>query len=288
MPQPTIDSHHHLWDYNPSQYGWIDPATMGVLAHDYTFDDLCDAAGPCGLVGTVAVQAQQTLAETDQLLDIAQSNEQCLGVVGWAPLRDPEIGSVLERYRDTPNLKGLRHVVQDEPDGFMLDPAFQHGVSLLQDAGLVYDILIFGRQLREAIQLVDRFPQQPFVLDHAAKPTIRADHFDQDWANQIARLAKRPNVVCKLSGLVTEVRDPTWDVQLLRPYIELVVEAFGIDRVLFGSDWPVCLLKSSYLDWHTAVETIASGFSPPERQRFFHDNTVAAYCLDTPDAPCSA
>lgn len=284
MPQPIIDSHHHLWDYNTAEYGWIDPATMGVLARDYTVRDFTDAAEPSGVVGTVAVQARQTVGETDWLLEIARAEARCLGVVGWVPLRDAGVGETLERYRDSADLKGVRHVVQDEPDGFMLDPAFQHGISLLQDAGLVYDLLIFGRQLAEAVQLVDRFPEQAFVLDHIAKPTIRAGRHDAQWDRDFRELAQRENVVCKVSGMVTEVREDDWDTDVLRPYFETALDCFGPGRLMFGSDWPVCLLRSDYIRWVACVDALTAELSAAERSAFFYQNAIDAYGLAPPPA----
>lgn len=279
MPQPIIDSHHHLWAYEPDGYDWIDPDTMRVLARDYTMDNLGAVAELCGVVGAVVVQAQQTLDETDRLLAVAQTDPRCLGVVGWVPLRDPDVGVALDRYRDAKHLRGVRHVVQDEPDGFMLDPAFQHGVSLLQPAGLVYDLLIYGRQLPEATQLVDKFPGQPFILDHIAKPTIQAGRHDTQWAQDIRALAKRENVCCKLSGMVTEVRDPAWDTDALRPYFDTVLECFGPSRLMYGSDWPVCLLRSGYARWVDALQTLTTALSPSERRQLFYQTVSDAYGL---------
>lgn len=274
-----IDSHHHFWTYSPEQYGWIDDG-MAVLKRDFVPADLQSQLAAVGIAGAVSVQARQTVDETRWLLGLAEAHAAVRGVVGWIPLADPNVAAILESFLESPWLRGIRHVVQDEPDDrFILGRDFNRGVSLLKDAGLVYDILVFPRQLSAAIEFVDQHPQQRFVLDHIAKPEIRRGRFDEAWARDFRELARRENVLCKFSGLVTEVRDPEWSTDLLRPYWDVALAAFGPQRLMFGSDWPVCLLRSSYSTWIETVEALASGFSEAEKRLFWGGNATSAYRL---------
>ena len=260
-----IDAHQHLWRYDPEDHAWI-TESMGVLRHDYLPGDLERNLRAEGLDGSVAVQASQTLAETEWLLDLASFHGSIRGVVGWAPLVDPAVEGVLERLASRPALRGLRHVLQDEPDDdYVLRPDFNRGIAALRRFGLVYDVLIFPRHLEKALRFVDRHPEQPFVVDHGAKPAIAAQAFDKAWARGIRALAQRPHVACKLSGLVTEVRDPDWSPALLEPYVNVLLEAFGPHRLMFGSDWPVCLLRSPYGEWVRTVEGLLGGLSDEEK-----------------------
>jgi L-fuconolactonase len=276
-----IDSHHHLWQYDAEQYPWIDES-MSILKRNFSVDDLESETESNGVVGCVAVQARQTIDETDWLLKQADRTSRIRGVVGWVPLAasDEELIPLLDRFCQHPKFKGVRHVVQDEPDEkFLLRNGFSRGVSQLRNRGLVYDILIYARQLPMAAALVDRHPNQVFVLDHIAKPTISESRFDADWAANLRQLAKRSNVACKFSGVVTEVTDPQWNVEMLRPYWETMFEAFGPARIMFGSDWPVCLLRSRYDQWIQCVASLSEGLSTDQRRRFWHDNAVDHYKL---------
>jgi L-fuconolactonase len=229
----------------------------------------------------ISVQARQSLAETEFLLQHAKAHPWIRGVVGWVPLADPTVGSILERWEQQPLLKSVRHVVQDEPDDRFLDhEAFNAGIRALRQFDLAYDILIFGRQLPMTLRFVDRHPEQRFVLDHIAKPVIATAKWDSEWEKGFRELAKRPNVMCKFSALVTEVRDPAWDIALLSPYWDVALDAFGPDRLMFGSDWPVCILRSSYADWVAAVSVYASELSPDEQAKFWGGNAARAYKLD--------
>lgn len=276
-----IDSHHHLWDYDPAQYPWIDPQMMKPLNQSYGLNDLDTHRGGYDVQATIAVQARQSLEETDWLLGLAKSHTLCKGVVGWVPLRDEGIDACLERYADEPLLKGVRHVIQDETDPeFIIRPEFIRGLESLAKTDLRYDILIFGHQLTNTIKMVDRFPEMPFVLDHVAKPVIRSGAFDEQWASGLAELAKRANVCCKLSGMATEVRDPAWDVDTLRPYAEHAIEVFGVDRLMFGSDWPVCLLRSEYGQWVAVLEALIASLSPDEQDAVWYRNAAEFYGIE--------
>tara|TARA_R110002049_G_scaffold72490_3_gene187260 strand:- start:22756 stop:23607 length:852 start_codon:yes stop_codon:yes gene_type:complete len=274
-----IDSHHHLWSYSEQEYGWINE-DMGVLRRDFLAPQLQEIAAAGSVDGFVSVQARQTIQETDALLDIAKSEPLIRAVVGWVPLADANINDVLDRYQDEPLLKAVRHVVQDEPDDrFLLRDDFNRGVARLKDHNLVYDILIFARQLPAAIEFVDRHPSQPFVLDHIAKPTIAAGKFDADWERDLRELARRENVTCKFSGVVTEVRDDTWSIETIRPYWDVALDAFTPSRLMFGSDWPVCLLGTEHRDWLETVRQLAAELSESEQRHLFAETAIGAYGL---------
>ncbi len=274
-----IDSHHHFWNYSAEQYPWIN-AEMGALRRDFTPLDLKLEIEQAGLDGVVSVQARQSIEETEWLLALAADNDFILGVVGWLPLAADDARSQIERWSHFPKLRAVRHVVQDEPDdAFLLGEDFNRGVELLKEYSLVYDILIFAKHLPNTLVFVDRHPQQLFVLDHLAKPTVCTGKFDQQWARDVRELAKRAHVTCKFSALVTEVRDEYWSVEMLRPYWDVALEAFGPKRLMFGSDWPVCLLRSDYARWVAAVEQLSAGLSLSERQALWGQTAMRVYGL---------
>lgn len=274
-----IDSHHHFWNYSAEAYGWIN-AQMSVLKRDFGPNDLLEVTQAVGIDGVVSVQARQTLEETQWLREIAAENKLVRGVVGWVPLVDPKIDAILESLQPFHSLKAVRHVVHDEPDDdFILGADFNRGISSLAKFKLVYDILIFAKHLRATIDFVDHHPNQPFVLDHIAKPTIKEAEFDSGWEKNFRELAKRENVTCKFSGVATEVRDAEWSLNTIRPYWDVAIEAFGPKRLMFGSDWPVCLLRTSYQRWHTVVAQLASELTSDEQTAFWGENAVRAYQL---------
>lgn len=275
----AIDAHHHFWKYTPEQYAWISDS-MTVLRRDYLPADLQREANAVGVDGIITVQARQTIAETDWLLSLAEKEDLIRAVVGWVPLVSPTVRADLARYRNRPKLKAVRHVLQDEPDeGFMLRDDFNRGILLLKDFGLRYDILIFERHLPQAIQLVDRHPEQTFILDHVAKARIRENQLSP-WRENLRELAKRPNVYCKISGMVTEADHRNWTLRQLRPYFDVAVEAFGSRRLMFGSDWPVCLLACGYRRWFQIVKDFASKLTPDEQERLFEYTAIEAYGLE--------
>ncbi len=273
-----IDAHHHFWQYSPAEYGWIDES-MAVLRQDFLPQHLATELARAGVDGVVSVQARQSVAETAWLLELARQHEFIRGVVGWVPLVSPNVADDLARLSVNPKLKAVRHVLQDEPDDeFMLRSDFNEGIKALRPFGLVYDILIFERHLPAAVQFVDRHPNQVFVLDHVAKPRIRQGLL-QPWKDRLTELARRPNVSCKLSGMVTEADWHAWTPQQLQPYAESALEAFGPRRVMFGSDWPVCLLACSYSRWVEVVEGFLSKLSAAEQQRIWSGTAVETYRL---------
>jgi L-fucono-1,5-lactonase len=275
----VIDAHHHFWQYSPQEYGWISDA-MGVLKRDYLPADLEREIGGAGVDAVVSVQARQSLRETQWLLELAEKNGFIKGVVGWVPLVSMDVACELGKFAGRSKLKAVRHVLQDEPDdNYMLRPEFDRGVSLLKDVGLRYDILIFERHLKRSIQLVDRHPQLTFILDHVAKPRIR-ESVISPWRENMVELARRPNVYCKISGMATEADHANWTEKQLRPYMETALEAFGPRRLMFGSDWPVCLLATSYRRWFEAVKDFVAPLSDGERERIMGGTAVEAYGLN--------
>jgi L-fuconolactonase len=272
-----IDAHHHLWRYSPEEYGWIGEGLQRIR-RDFLPPDLHAEIAAAGIDGVVSVQARQTLEETEWLLALAQQYPFIRGVVGWAPLVDPRIESILEPLAASPSLKGLRHVLQDEDDSYIMRADFLRGVGALERHRLVYDILVFERQLPSAIALVDRFPNQAFVLDHIAKPRIR-DGAISPWRENIREIARRPNVSCKLSGMVTEADWDAWTPEQLKPYFAAVLDAFSPRRLMFGSDWPVSLLGVSYSRWSQIVEGWIAGLSVPEQSRILGETAIEVYRL---------
>lgn len=272
-----IDAHHHFWHYTPTEYDWIDDG-MAAICRDFLPADLAPEIAAAGIDRVISVQARESVAETEALLEWAAAHAWIAGVVGWFPLIDPALGDLLERLAATPALKGVRHVLQAEPAEYMDREDFNAGIAQLRATNLTYDILIVHHQLPAAIRLVDRHPNQVFVLDHIAKPPIRAGEL-QPWARNLAELARRPNIFCKLSGIVTEADYSTWTYEQILPYMEIALEAFTPARLMFGSDWPVCRVATTYVDWVRTIDRFAETLSAAERQALFHDTAARAYRL---------
>ncbi len=282
-----LDAHQHFWQYRPADYPWMTDA-LAALRRDYLPADLHPHLRQAGLDGSIVVQAQQTLAEARWMLHLAEQNPFIRGVVGWVDLRSERVDEALGELSSHPRFVGVRHVVQDEPDDrFLLLPDFQRGIGRLKAYGLTYDILIYPRQLPAAIELVRRFPEQPFVLDHLAKPAVR-DGALSPWAEQIRDLARSPNVCCKVSGLVTEARWDAWRPDDFRPYLDVVFEAFGPGRLMFGSDWPVCLLAGSYERVFRVVDDYARALTPAERAGLFGETAARFYGVPADQATAAS
>jgi L-fuconolactonase len=272
-----IDSHHHFWNYDPVNYAWIDES-MKVIRNDYVPEVLEPVLKSANIDGCVSVQADQTEAETNSLLNFAEKNDFIKGVVGWVDLRADNIEERLEHFSQYKLLKGMRHVVQGEPDDFMLGAEFQNGISHLHEYGLVYDILVFPTQLKASIALAEKFTEQPFVLDHIAKPYIK-DKKINGWAEEIKILAQSPNVQCKVSGMVTEADWTNWKEEEFTPYLDVIFEAFGVDRIMYGSDWPVCLVASEYNRMLSIVENYISKYSEADKAKVMGENAMSFYSL---------
>ena len=253
-----IDAHHHLWRYTPQAYEWIDE-TMAELQRDFLAADLMREIVAAGIDGTVVVQSRQTLEETRWLLKQADRCAAIRGVVGWAPIAGEDFPQVMEEFENRPKLKGLRHVIQGEKDeNYILREDFNSGIRAMQGSGLVYDILIYERHLPQTIEFVDAHPEQVFVLDHLAKPLIAAGQMEP-WAARMLELGQKENVWCKVSGMVTEADWRKWSAEGLRPYLDAAVEAFGVKRLIAGSDWPVCLVATPYARWFEVLRDYFAG-----------------------------
>ncbi len=275
----VIDSHQHFWKYDATEYEWIDDG-MTVLKQDYLPNDLAALTTEAGVNGVVSVQARESLGETDFLLEHALKNDLVRGVVGWVPCKDPGVGEIVDRYLEDPHFKGIREITQGKADADFYENAdFDRGIRELTKRRVPYDILIYEDQLPAAARFVDRHPNQSFILDHIGKPVIRADKFSDAWAHGLREIAQRENIVCKFSGVVTEVRDRSWDSALIRPHFETALETFGADRLMFGSDWPVCLLRAEYLEWVKTVRTLTEALSDDEKTAFFGGTAAKAYDL---------
>ncbi len=273
-----IDAHHHLWKYNDRDYIWMSDE-MEALRRDFLVPELEQVMRDSGMRGTIAVQARQTIEETEWLLDLAEQNHVILGVVGWVPLAADNAAAVLERFARFPKLKALRHVLHDEPDDFyMLRGDFNRGINMLRSYGLAYDILIFERHLPQTLQFVDRHPGQIFVVDHIAKPRIR-DGILSPWRDWMEELAKRENVYCKISGMATEADWKTWTPETLRPYFDVVLHAFGAHRLMFGSDWPVLVVAGGYKNWVNTFRSFITELSSDEQESICCGTAITAYRL---------
>ena len=240
-----IDAHQHFWRYNADEFGWIDDS-MSSLRRDFGPDDLKPELERAGFQGSIAVQARQSLEETRWLLELAEDSPLILGVVGWVDLCSPDVRLQLQTFAGNPKLVGIRHVVQSEPDErFLLLPEFLRGISVLEEFDLTYDILIYPQHLPVAVEFVRHSPRQRFVLDHLAKPLIKSASI-HPWEAGIRELAKFPNVCSKLSGMVTEADWQNWRPEDLKPYLDIALDNFGPERLMIGSDWPVCTVAASY------------------------------------------
>jgi len=274
-----IDAHQHFWRYRPETHGWISNA-MAVLKQDFLPPDLEPLLSAQGFDGCVAVQAAQALDETRFLLGLADAHPFVRAVVGWVDLLSPDLEAQLETFGAHPRFRGIRHIAQDEPDDrWLARPDVVRGVGALRRLGLTYDILVYARQLPAALALAQALPEQPFVVDHIAKPEIRAGRLDP-WRADVRRLAALPHVLCKLSGLVTEAAWDRWTPADLRPYLEVVLEAFGPGRLMIGSDWPVCLLAGDYATVTGAVRDFIGSLSESEQAAVLGGNAARFYGIE--------
>ena len=274
----SIDSHQHFWRYDPARYGWIDES-MGVLKRDFLPEQLASELDANKMDASIAVQADQSEQETLFLLDLAKRSRRIAGVVGWVDLVSPRLDDRLKLFSQCEKLRGVRHLAQSEPDDrFLVRPDFTRGISRLQEFGFTYDILIYPKQLPAAIELVAKFPKQRFVLDHLAKPEIKTKNIAA-WATLMGSMGRNPNVYCKLSGLVTEADWRCWSPANFDPLLDVVFEAFGVDRLMFGSDWPVCLLAASYKQVKDIIGDFVERKAPKAKEKIFGANAVRFYDL---------
>ena len=274
---PAVDAHQHFWKYDPVSHSWI-IEEMSVIRKDFLPADLKPELEQHHVDSCVAIQADQTEGETDFLIKLAAENSFIKGVVGWVDLRSANIRERLLHYQQYPIVKGFRHILQGEEPAFMLQPDFLRGIAALKEFDYTYDILIYPKHLNAAIELVRQFPDQPFVIDHIAKPVIK-DALIDDWKKGMQALAQFPNVYCKVSGMVTEADWQNWKPAHFIPYLDTVTEAFGTNRVLYGSDWPVCLVAAYYTDMIGLVRNYFLSFSRDEQEAVFGGNAVRFYHL---------
>jgi len=276
-----VDAHHHVWDLTVRDQTWMVGPELEPIRRNFSIDDLAPLAAAAGVTATVLVQTVGVLAETREFLEVAASNELVAGVVGWVDLTAPDIADVLAELQarsDGQYLKGIRHQVHDEPDlEWLLRPDVQRGLAAVADAGLVYDLLTKPPHLSAAVRAVQALPQLSFVVDHISKPVV-GEPLDP-WASDLRALAAFPNVTCKLSGMVTEADWVAWTPADLKPYADVVLDAFTPDRVMFGSDWPVCLLAASYPDVVAAAEALTSQLTSTEREAVFTTTATTTYNL---------
>jgi L-fuconolactonase len=277
-----IDAHQHFWRYAPETHGWITD-DMAKIRRDFLPADLEPELAANEVRGTVAVQAEQSERETDSLLGLAECTRTILGVVGWFDLRARDVCERLEHYSQFQSLVGFRHVVQAEPDDrFLLRDDFLRGIAHLGRYGYTYDILIHPRHLPVAVAFVEKFPAQRFVIDHLAKPDIRGGSGFDAWRDGMRALAQHRNVYCKASGMVTEADWSNWKPADCAPYLDVVFDAFGMDRVMFGSDWPVCLVAASYAQVCGTLDEYTRTLSHADRDKIFFANAARFYGLETP------
>jgi L-fuconolactonase len=273
-----IDSHQHFWRYNPARDSWITD-DMSVLKRDFLPEELALECTVNGIDASIAVQADQSEKETLFLLELAQDNLQIAGIVGWTNLASANVDERLQFFSRYKKLRGFRHIAQAEPDDrFLMQADFLRGISRLHQFGFTYDILIYPKQLPAAIELVSKFPEQRFVIDHLAKPEIKSNDVTF-WATHIRRIAESPNVYCKLSGIVTEADWRNWKPADFKPHLDVVFDAFGPDRLMFGSDWPVCLLAASFAQVKQIIEGYLHRHTDAEKQNIFGGNAIRFYNL---------
>lgn len=276
-----VDAHQHFWRYDPERDTWITPE-MAALKRDFLPKELCVELQANGIDASVAVQASQFEDETHFLLDLADRFPMIAGVVGWVDLRADNLRERLKYFAQFPKLRGFRHIVQSEPDDrFLLQSDFLRGIGALKEFGFTYDILIYPRHLPVAIEFAEKFPDQSLVLDHLAKPDIKSAKI-KEWAEHLRSLASAPNVWCKLSGLITEADRKKWQAREFRPYLDVAFECFGASRLMFGSDWPVCLLAGTYGQVKRLVEDYLAGASQADRELVFGSNACRFYGLKVP------
>jgi L-fuconolactonase len=272
-----IDSHQHFWKFDPVRDSWITD-DMNVIQRDFLPDDLAPVLEKNEIDGCVSVQADQSENETQFLLELASTTDFIKGVVGWVDLRSPQLNQRLQYYSDFKKLKGFRHITQSEPSGFLRGEEFSKGIRALKNFNFTYDILIYPHQIQDAIGLVKQHPDQKFVVDHLAKPVIREKEFIS-WSTSMKTLASFDHVSCKISGMVTEAMWDRWTIEDFKPYLDLIIQHFGTTRVMYGSDWPVCLVAASYQKQLNIVEEYLHPFSTSEKHKIMGENAIRFYNL---------
>lgn len=272
-----IDAHVHFWNYDKVKDAWITDE-MKILQRDFLPQKFEDNLLKNDIQGIVAVQAGQSENETQFLLNLAKENDLIKGIVGWVDLQNKNIENRLLYYSGYKEIKGFRHIVQSEPEGFLKEEKFLNGIKFLGNFGLTYDILIYEKQLNETIDFINKFPAQKFIIDHCAKPAIKNKSI-VEWRSAMKEIAQNGNVFCKISGLMTEAKWKKWNETDLYPYLDIVFDYFGTRRILFGSDWPVMLLSGNYSQWKNLLNNYMNQFSTDDKQKVFGENAIQFYHL---------
>jgi L-fuconolactonase len=272
-----IDAHVHFWKYNKTRDAWITD-DMKIIQKDFLPADLQPVLSENSVEGVLAVQADQSENETDFLLSLAKENTFIKGIVGWVDLQNENIEKRLLYYSQFPLIKGFRHIVQAEPPGFLKNKKFLNGVQVLKKYDFTFDVLIYETQLKEAVEFVNYFPAQKFIIDHCAKPAIRHKSITE-WKKWMTEISKRKNIFCKLSGLITEARWNQWEEKDIYPYLDVIFECFGKERIVFGSDWPVMLLSGKYKKWKELLENYMTDVSQEDKEKIFQKNAIEFYRL---------
>lgn len=277
-----VDAHQHFWQLGRFDYGWLDAPDLAPIRRDFLPGHLWQELQACGIRQSVFVQTQHNLDEARWVLELAQADPFVAGVVGWVDLASPACEAQLEQLLPFDRFVGVRHITQDEPDDdFIVRPAVIEGLQVLERHQVPFDLLFYEKHLHHVPALVRQLPELPMVIDHLAKPQIRSG-WRSDWAADFRAAARFPHVCCKLSGMITEARWHNWQVDQLRPFVDLALEVFGPDRLMYGSDWPVCLLAGSYSDVHQAMAELIGGLSPSEQERIWSGTAREFYGLDAP------
>lgn len=276
-----IDAHQHFWQLSqPFDYRWLDAPGLQAIRRDYLPEDLAPLLQAAEIDGSIFVQTQHNVAENRWVLQLAEQHAYLKGVVGWVDLASPDCERQLEEFAAHPKFVGVRHVVQDEPDDdFIIRPEILRGLKVLERHGVPYDLLFYVKHLKHAATVAKACPNLPLVIDHLSKPRIREQILD-DWIANLRQAASFPNVFCKLSGLVTEADHQLWTVSDLRPYVDAALEAFGPQRCMYGSDWPVCELAGTYEQVHTAMQQLLRSLSDAEQARIFGGTAIEFYGLE--------
>lgn len=273
-----VDTHVHFWKYNKKRDGWI-TGDMKLLQKDYLPQTISQTLKRNDIDACIAVQVDQSEVETFFLMELSKTHDVIKGVVGWVDLQKENIQKRLQYFSQYPIIKGWRHIVQGEPSNFLLRTDFLRGIRALQAYNYTYDVLIFHHQLKPALEFISLFPEQKFIIDHCAKPDIANKKMDE-WKSLIQQIAKHPNVYCKLSGLFTETKWKQWSPSEFYPYLDVIFEAFGTGRLMYGSDWPVMLLSGIYVQWKSLLEKYMENFNQEEREKVFGENAIRFYNLN--------
>jgi L-fuconolactonase len=273
-----VDTHVHFWKYNKKRDTWI-TNDMKILQQDYLPQTIAQTLKRNDIDGCVAVQVEQAEVETLFLMELSKTHDIIKGVVGWIDLQNENIEERLQYFSRFPIIKGWRHIVQAEPNDFLLRKKIQRGIAALQSYGYTYDVLIYHHQLKPALEFISLFPEQKFVIDHCAKPDIANKKIDE-WKEWMQEIARHPNVHCKLSGLFTEAKWKEWSPGEFYPYLDVVFESFGTDRLMYGSDWPVMLLSGIYVQWKSLLEKYMENFDEEARAKVFGENAIQFYNLN--------